>query len=77
MLYANPDGSDATRPFGTQLAASIVVPVFSPNGSLAVTTGSTYSSTDPLSGQPQMELVALGAPSTVVMGGLVSWRGDS
>ncbi len=76
VLYANPDGSDATRPFGTQLAASLVEPVFSPNGSLAVTTGSTYSSTDPFSGTQQMEVVALGAPYTVVTGSLVSWRGD-
>jgi hypothetical protein len=77
VLYANPHGSGATRPFGTQLAASLVAPVFSPNSSLAVTTGSTYSSTDPFSGSQQMELVALGAPYTVVPGSLGAWRGDS
>jgi hypothetical protein len=77
VLYANPDGSGATQPFGTRLAASLVEPVFSPNGHLAVASGSTYSSTNPFSGPPQMKLVALGGPYTLVTGGLVAWRGDN
>lgn len=78
VLYANPDGSGASTPFGTQLAAGLVTPVFSPNGGLAVTTSSTYASTDPFSGTPQMKLVTLGGGSmTIVSGSLGSWRGDS
>jgi hypothetical protein len=78
LFYANPDGSGGALPFGNHLAASLVDPVFSPDGTLAVTTGSTYTGTDPLSGQRQMKLVPLaGAPATFVTGSLISWRGDS
>jgi Putative zinc-finger len=78
VLYANPDGSGASIPFGTQLAASLVTPVFSPNGALTVTSGSTYASTDPFSGMPQMKLVTFGGGSaTIVTGALGSWRGDN
>jgi hypothetical protein len=77
VLYANPDGSGASMPFGSQLAAGLVAPVFSPNGSLAVTIGSTYTGTDPHSGNPQMKLVAFGNPATIVSGSFVAWRGDN
>jgi hypothetical protein len=77
VLYANPDGSGASTPFGTQLAAGLVTPVFSPNGGLAITTGPTYTGTDPLSGNPQMKLVAFGNPSTLVAGSFGAWRGDN
>lgn len=79
VLYASPDGSGASTPFGTQLAAGLATPVFSPSGGLAVTSGSTYASSDPFSGAPpQMKLVTFGGGSaTVVTGGLASWRGDN
>jgi hypothetical protein len=77
VLYANPDGSNASMPFGSQLAAGLVAPVFSPNGGLAVTIGSTYTSTDPYSGNPQMKLVTFGNPATIVAGSFVAWRGDN
>lgn len=79
VFYANPDGSGASIPFGTQLAASLVTPVFSPSGGLAVTTGSTYASTVPFSGAPpQIKLVTFGGGSaTVLTGALGSWRGDN
>jgi hypothetical protein len=77
VLYANPDGSAASTPFGTQLAAGLVSPVFSPNGSLAVATGSTYASADPFSGTPQMKLVAFGSSATTITGSLGGWRGDN
>ncbi len=77
VLYANPDGSGASTPFGTQLAAGLVTPVFSPSGGLAVTTGWTYASSDPFSGTHQMKLVAFGSPATIVTGSLGSWRGDN
>jgi hypothetical protein len=77
VLYANPDGSNASMPFGSQLAAGLVTPVFSPNGNLAVTIGSTYSGTDPYNGESQMKLVVFGNPATIVTGGFVAWRGDN
>jgi hypothetical protein len=77
VLYANPDGSGANMPFGTQPAAGLVTPVFSPSGGLAVTTGSTYTGTDPIGNDPQMKLVAFGNPATIVAGSFVAWRGDN
>ncbi|PWT77760.1 MAG: hypothetical protein C5B60_02180 [Chloroflexi bacterium] len=77
VYYANPDGSNASTPFGSQLAAGLVAPVFSPSGSLAVTIGSTYTGTDPHSGNPQMKLVGFGNPATIVAGNFVAWRGDN
>ncbi len=77
VVYANPDGSGASTPFGAQLAAGLVTPVFSPSSGLAVTTGSTYASADPFRGTPQMKLVAFGSSATIVTGSLGSWRGDS
>jgi hypothetical protein len=77
VLYANPDGSGASIPFGTQLAAGLVTPVFSPSGGLAVTSGSTYASTDPFSRTHQMKLVAFGGSATIITGALGSWRGDN
>lgn len=76
VLYANPDGSNATTPFGSQLAAGLVTPVFSPSGGIAVITG-VYSGSDPLSGMSQMKIVTFGSPATVVTGSFASWRGDS
>jgi hypothetical protein len=79
VLYANPDGSGASTPFGTQLAAGLVTPVFSPDGALAVTMGSTYASTDPFGGTRQMKVVAFGHGSATIItvGFLTAWRGDS
>jgi Putative zinc-finger len=77
VLYANPDGSGASTPFGAQLAASVVTPVFSPSGNLAVTADSTYNGTNPFAGNPQMKLVTFGNPATLVAGSFGAWRGDS
>ncbi|HEU0027770.1 MAG TPA: zf-HC2 domain-containing protein [Ktedonobacterales bacterium] len=76
LLYANPDGSGASEPFGSQLAASLVSPAFSPSGGMAVITG-VFSGSDPFSGAPQMKLVTFGSPATVVTGSFASWRADS
>ena len=55
-----------------------MAPVFSPSGSLAVTSCSTYASADPFSGMQQMKLVTFGGgSSTVVTGAVGSWRGDN
>jgi hypothetical protein len=78
VLYADPNGSGASTPFGTQLAAGLVTPIFSPNGAMAVTMGSSYASTNPFNGTPQMKLVTFGGgAATIVTGNLVSWRGDN
>ena len=76
LLYANPDGSGASAPFGSQLAAGLASPEFSPDGRMAVITG-VFSGTDPFSGSPQMKLVTFGAAATVMPGSFASWRGDS
>jgi hypothetical protein len=78
VLYASPDGSGASTPFGTALAAGLVAPIFSPDGMVALTTGSTYASTNPFSGvPPQMKIVRFGERPTLVTGSFETWRGDS
>jgi hypothetical protein len=73
VLYANPDGSGATTPFGTGLADGLVTPVFSPSGAQAVTTDFAYTGA-----QPQIKLVTVGGgAATIVAGRLGSWRADS
>lgn len=72
IYYANPDGSGASKPFGDQLASSLVAPIFSPNGALALTTGSSYDNS-----QQDMKVVRFGGSATVVAGAAVAWRGDS
>lgn len=76
-LYANPDGSGASAPFGSQLAQALVTPDFAPNGNLAVTTGSGYTVTNPPFGATQMKLVAFGGQAIIITGSLDTWRGDS
>jgi anti-sigma factor RsiW len=76
VLYANPDGSGASAPFGSQLAAGLVTPVFSPDGGKAAVTG-LYSGSDPFSGTIQMKIVAFGKPPKMIAGSFTSWRGDS
>lgn len=76
-LYANPDGSGASPPFGSQLAQALVTPVFAPNGKLAVTTGSGYTATNSPLGATQMKLVTFGGQATIITGSLETWRGDS
>lgn len=71
VVYANSDGSGPRLPFGTQVATQIVAPVFSPDGTAAVTTGATL-------GYPsQVKVVRLGGALAVVAGSFQSWRGDS
>jgi hypothetical protein len=78
VLYASPAGSGASTPFGTPLAASLVTPIFSPDGTAALTTGSTYASTNPFGGAPpQMKIVRFGARPVLVTGSFATWRGDS
>jgi putative zinc finger protein len=76
LLYANPDGSGASAPFGSQLAAGLVAPVFSPSGGMAVITG-VFTGTDPFSGSPQTKLATFGGVATVMPGSFFAWRGDS
>jgi hypothetical protein len=77
VVYAAPDGTGATAAFGAGLAAGLVTPLFSPDGASAVATGSTYTSSDPFSGEPQFKIVQLGGTSRIVTGSVMSWRGDS
>ena len=78
VLYASPDGSGASAPFGSQLAAGLVTPVFSPDGSAAALSGSTYASTNQHSGAwPQVKVMRFGGTPMIVNGTYVSWRGDS
>lgn len=77
VLYATPNGSGASTPFGSQLAASIVAPVFSPDGSAAALADSTYAGTNPPSDAlNQIKVVRFGGTPMIVTGGLVTWRGD-
>ncbi|HEX6800540.1 MAG TPA: zf-HC2 domain-containing protein [Ktedonobacterales bacterium] len=77
VLYANPDGSAASTPFGSQLAASLVTPIFSPDGSAAALAGSTYAGTNPpMSALNQIKIVRFGGAPTVATGSLESWRSD-
>lgn len=73
VYYANPDGSGASQPFGTQLAVHLVTPIFSPDGTAGVVSGSTYSTS---SGGVQLKLVRFGGIPATISGSLESWRGD-
>jgi hypothetical protein len=84
ILYANPDGSAASKPFGGQLAVGLTTPVFSPDGAYAVAASSSYTGTDPFSAPPQVKLVPLGGAPILINGSLLigfgdgqGWRGDS
>jgi anti-sigma factor RsiW len=74
VYYANPDGSGASQPFGTQLAVNLVSPIFSSDGIAAVASGSKYSTS---SSGLQLEYVRFGGAPTIVNGSVSSWRGDS
>ncbi|MGH2505788.1 MAG: hypothetical protein ACRDID_25015, partial [Ktedonobacterales bacterium] len=77
VLYANPDGSNATRLFGDQLAASLVSEYFSPDGALAVTNGSSYSASSSATGPFQMKLATVGGGVKTIDGQFGAWRTDS
>ena len=71
---ASPDGSNASQPFGSQLATGLVDTVFAPDGRYAVATGSAYRADAPA---PEMKVVRIGAAPRLVGGYWSAWRGDS
>jgi hypothetical protein len=71
---ANPDGSSASQPFGSQVAKGLVNVVFAPDGLHAVISGSSYQTSAPTS---QLKLVTTGGSSKLIGGQLSAWRGDS
>lgn len=73
VYYANPDGSGASQPFGTQLAVHLVTPIFSPDGAAGIVSGSTYSAS---SSDYQLKFVRFGGAPATISGSLESWRGD-
>lgn len=75
LYYANVDGSGATKPFGSKLAAALTTPVFSPDGRFVVAAGSNYTANQ--FGTSQTGLAKLGGGYQIVNGGFQTWRGDS
>jgi hypothetical protein len=74
VYEANPDGSNASQPFGSQLALGLVVVYFSPDGQRAITTDSAYRAN---AAAPEMKVVTIGKTPKVVGGRFSAWRGDS
>jgi len=74
LVYANVDGTNASKPFGDKLAATLTAPAFSPDGrySLAV-----YPTNGSPSSPPQIGLAQVGGSVAMVDGRFDAWRGDS
>lgn len=77
MLYANPDGSNAQNLFGGQLALALESPAFSPDGQMAVISGSSYTATSQASRQYQFRIATIGGGVKMVDGAYYTWRTDS
>lgn len=76
LVYANLDGSQRSKPFGSKVANSLTTPYFSPDGSHVVTAYSNYGSQSPF-GSSQVGLATLGGANSIVDGAWMVWRSDS
>lgn len=74
VYYADPDGSNASQPFGSQLATGLVEVYFAPDGQRALTTNSAYRADAPT---PEMKVVTIGGTPKLVGGQFSAWRTDS
>ena len=76
LVYANLDGSQRSKPFGSKVAQSLTTPSFSPDGGHIVSANSNYGSQG-TAGSLQVGLAKSGGSYTIVNGGWSAWRGDS
>jgi hypothetical protein len=75
LFYAEPDGSAATRPFGSHLGAGIGLPRFSPDGSAVAVDGfAPAAGTGAAIGVARVDGSAV---PTYYDGAFIAWRGDS
>lgn len=74
LVYANVDGTNASKPFGDKLASSLTSATFAPDGGYYVV---NRLPTGNPSDTPQIGLVQPGGPVTTIDGRLYTWRGDS
>ena len=74
LVYANVDGTNASRPFGDRLAQTLTAPVFAPDGAYFL---ADYPPTGNPSNSPQVALAQASGSVTMVNGRYYAWRGDS
>jgi hypothetical protein len=77
LMYSSFDGSNATQPFGSELADGMTSPVLSPNGAYVAAWG-VHAGGKPAGQQPFVTIVRVGGgtPVQVPASGFV-WRADS
>lgn len=73
LVYANVDGTNASRPFGDRLADTLTTPVFSPDGRYFL---AVYPTNGSPSSPPQIGLAQVGGSVAMVDGRFDAWRGD-
>lgn len=76
LYQTNLSGASPVQPIVSKLATSLTTPVYSPDGQYVATGGASYDPSNPYS-HMQAGLTRLGGTTTLVDGGLISWRADS